>query len=147
MTSFYESTPSTEDPLGRSNQGPEEVLGMREQISLMLQKNVITEVSPNSPGFYSNVFLVRKASGGLCPVIDLKSLNAHIHAPEHSPSGFYSVGAHGDRLPPPSGDLGYSLSGRLAGPPSRPSSLVTILGPALRDARPGRLTERNPSWN
>ena len=47
----------------------------------MLQKNAITEVPPNSPGFYSNVFLVRKASGGWRPVIDLKNLNAHIHAP------------------------------------------------------------------
>ena len=36
---------------------------------------------PDSPGFYSNVFLVRKASGGWRPVIDLKNLNAHIHAP------------------------------------------------------------------
>ena len=65
----------------RSPQGPEEILGMREQITLMLQKNAITEVPPNSPGFYSNVFLVRKASGGWRPVIDLKNLNAHIHAP------------------------------------------------------------------
>ena len=38
----------------RSPQGPEEILGMREQITLMLQKNAITEVPPNSPGFYSN---------------------------------------------------------------------------------------------
>ena len=54
---------------------------MREQISLMLQKNVITEVPPDSPGFYSNIFLVRKASGGWRPVIDLKNLNTHIHTP------------------------------------------------------------------
>ena len=47
----------------------------------MLQKNAITEVPPSSPGFYSNVFLVRKASGGWRPVIDLKSLNVHIWAP------------------------------------------------------------------
>ena len=65
----------------RSPQGPEEILGMWEQISLMLQKNAITEVPPNSPGFYSNVFLVHKASGGWRPVIDLQSLNTHIHAP------------------------------------------------------------------
>ena len=65
----------------RSPQGPQEILGMREQITLMLQKNAITEVPPDSPGFYSNVFLVRKASGGWRPVIDLKNLNAHIHAP------------------------------------------------------------------
>ena len=65
----------------RSPQGQEEILGMREQISLMLQKNAITEVPPDSPGFYLNVFLVRKASGGWRPVIDLKNLNSHIHAP------------------------------------------------------------------
>ena len=65
----------------RSPQGREEILGMREQISLMLQKNTITEVPPTSPGFYSNVFLVRKASGRWHPVIHLKSLNAHIWAP------------------------------------------------------------------
>ena len=65
----------------RSPQDPQEILGMREQISLMLQKNAITEVPPDSPGFYSKVFLVRKASGGWRPVIDLKNLNAHIHAP------------------------------------------------------------------
>ena len=35
----------------------------------------------NKHNFYSNVFLLRKASGGWRPVIDLKSLNAHIHAP------------------------------------------------------------------
>ena len=65
----------------RSPQDPQEILGMWEQITLMLQKNEITEVPPDSPGFYSNVFLVRKASGGWRPVIDLKNLNAHIHAP------------------------------------------------------------------
>ena len=54
----------------RSPQDPQEILGMREQISLMLQKNAITEVPPDSPGFYSNVFLVRKASGGWRPVIE-----------------------------------------------------------------------------
>ena len=64
----------------RSPQDPQEVLGMREQITLMLQKNAIMEVPPDSPGFYSNVFLVRKASGGWRPVIDLKNLNTHIHA-------------------------------------------------------------------
>ena len=76
----------TNPPLLRQNpweisspQGLEEILGMREQITLMLQKNAITEVPSNSPGFYSNVFLVHKASGGWRP--DLKNLNAHIHAP------------------------------------------------------------------
>ena len=54
---------------------------MREQISLMLQRNAISEISPDTPGFYSNAFMVHKASRGWCPVIDLKQLNHHIDAP------------------------------------------------------------------
>ena len=46
----------------------------------MLPKNAISEISPDTPGFYSNVFLVCKASGGWRPVIDLKQLNHHIDA-------------------------------------------------------------------
>ena len=53
---------------------------MREQISLMLQRNAISEISPDTPGFYSNAFMVRKASGGWRPIIDLKQLNRHIDA-------------------------------------------------------------------
>ena len=47
----------------------------------MLQKNAITELALDSPGLYSNLFLVCKASGGWRPVIDLKRLNTYIHAP------------------------------------------------------------------
>ncbi len=36
----------------------------------------------HSPGFYSNVFLVEKASGGFCPVINLKPLNRHLVVPK-----------------------------------------------------------------
>ena len=61
--------------------GSQKIQGMWEQISLMIQKNAISEISPDTPGFYSNVFLVRKASGGRRPVIDLKQLNHHIDAP------------------------------------------------------------------
>ena len=46
----------------------------------MLQKNAISKISPDTSVFYSNVFLVRKASGGWRPVIDLKQLNHHINA-------------------------------------------------------------------
>ena len=38
----------------------------------MLQRNAISEISPDTPGFYSNAFMVRKAAGGWRPVIDLK---------------------------------------------------------------------------
>ena len=123
---------------------------------------------PDSTGFYSNIFLVHKASGGWHSVTDLKRLNAYIFAPnfrmfiissvldahifapnfrmftissvlitvrntskhpsifgllsktkfinseylfqsEHSPSGVYSFGTHCGRLPPSSGDFGYSI--------------------------------------
>ena len=55
-----------------SPQGTQKIQGMREQISLMFQKNTISEKSPDT--------LVRKASGGWRPVIDLKQLNHHIDA-------------------------------------------------------------------
>ena len=53
---------------------------------------------------------------------------------EHSPSDFYSL------WPMVTGyihRLGISVNPYLAGSPSRPSSLFTTSGPALRDARPG----------
>ena len=56
----------------RFPEGSQKIRGMREQISLMLQKNAISEISPDTPGFYWNVFLVRKAAGGWRPAIDLK---------------------------------------------------------------------------
>ena len=62
-------------------QGTQKIQGMREQIFLMLQKNAISEISPDTPGFYSDLFLVRKASGGWYPVIGLTQLNHHIDAP------------------------------------------------------------------
>ena len=173
----------------RSPQDPQEILGMREQITLMLQKKAIPEVPPDSPGFYSNVFLVRKASGGWRPVIDLKNLNAHIHAPHfrmfttssvrkgdyafkiemqdayfHVPihpssrkyrkglvhlrkqgvpvssatvgSGFYSFGAHGDRISAPPGDLGDTISRRLVDSPPRPPSFNPTSSSANKYARP-----------
>ena len=61
---------------------------------------------------------------------------------EHSPSGFYSFGAHGGRLPPSSGDLGRAVSRQLADPPSRSTSLVTTSGPAFKNAGPGRFSSK-----
>ena len=58
--------------------GSLKIQGMREQISLMLQKNAFSKISQYTPGFYSNIFLVRKASGGWRPTIDIKQMNDHI---------------------------------------------------------------------
>ena len=65
----------------------------------MLQKNTITEIPPDTPGFYSDVFLVRKASGGWCPVIDSKQLHAHINAHHfhmHTISSVLNIVERGD---------------------------------------------------
>ena len=51
---------------------------------------------------------------------------------EHSPSGFYSIGAHGDRLFSPSGDLGDTVSRRLVNSPSGPPSSNPTSGPAYK---------------
>ena len=151
----------------RSPQDPKEVLGMREQITLMLQKNAITEVPPDSPGFYSNVFLVRKASGGWRPVIDLKNLNAHIHAPHFrmfTTSSVLSSVKKGDYAfkidlqdayfhvpihPSSRKYLRFAFENRvyqfrvlpfgLVSSPPGPSNFITTSGSANRYARPGRL--------
>ena len=65
----------------------------------MLQKNTISEISPDTPGFYLNVFLIRKASGGWRPVVDLKQLNHRIDAPHfcvHTISSVLSTVERGD---------------------------------------------------
>ena len=67
----------------------------------MLQKNAISEIYPDTPGFYFNVFLVHKASGGWRPVIDLKQLNHHINAPHfhmHTISSVLSTVERGDYM-------------------------------------------------
>ena len=58
---------------------------------------------------------------------------------EHSPSGFYSIGAHGDRLSAPSGDLGDTISRRLVNSPPGPPSSTPTSGSALKYAGPRRL--------
>ena len=127
----------------RFSQGTQKIQGRREQISLMLQKNAISEISPDTPGFYSNIFLVCKASGGWCPVIDLKQLNHHIDAPHfcmHTISSVLSTVERGDyafkidqqdahfhgtysgSLLPSLRDIGNSISRRLVDTsPRRPS--------------------------
>jgi hypothetical protein len=49
---------------------------VKEEILKMIEKGALEEVrNPNSPGFYSRVFVVPKKDGKLRPVIDLKILN------------------------------------------------------------------------
>ena len=178
----------------RSPQDPQEILGMREQISIMLQNNAVTQVPPDSPGFYSNVFkriqtsshrskeserphscatfpyvqdslcakLCRKRrlcvqnrpAGCILPCTDsskqqkvpqvlLRKQGVPVSSTtvrsKHGPSSFYSFGAHGVSIPAPSGGLGDTISRRLVGSSSRPSSFVATSGSATKYARPCRL--------
>ena len=65
QTSFYESTPSAQDPMGNkiSPGAPENPGNARANIPYALKEHNHRDTSGYS-GFYSNVFLVCKASGG-----------------------------------------------------------------------------------
>ena len=61
---------------------PSELVRLREVVSQLLDKQVIEKVLlPSSPGFYSRLFTVPKASGGWRPVIDLSTLNRYVDCP------------------------------------------------------------------
>ena len=53
-------------------------LQLEEEINNLLQKRAVEEIYPESPGFYSRVFLVPKKNGKLRLIIDLSTLNKHI---------------------------------------------------------------------
>ncbi|XP_040200959.1 uncharacterized protein LOC120932552 [Rana temporaria] len=44
----------------------------------LIAKHAVTEVTTPSPGFFSNLFLVKKKGGGYRPVINLRDLNQHV---------------------------------------------------------------------
>ena len=83
QTSFYESTPSASDSLGNTiPPGDIDDPGnVKADFPNASEEHQFLEISPDTPGFYSNAVMVRKASGGWRPVIDLKQVNHHIDAP------------------------------------------------------------------
>ena len=50
---------------------------LQEEIEVLISKGAV-ELAPSSPGFYSRLFVVQKASGSWRPVIDLSSLNGFV---------------------------------------------------------------------
>ena len=48
------------------------------EIQALISKQALIPADPNTPGFYSHLFVVPKKSGGFRPVIDLKALNQFI---------------------------------------------------------------------
>ena len=54
-----------------------------EEVSSMISKGAIREVSQVSPSFVSNIFIVPKKDGGNRPIINLKPLNSQFLSPPH----------------------------------------------------------------
>ena len=54
------------------------------QIAKMISKQAVEPADPRSPGFYSRIFVVPKATGGWRPVIDLSALNRFLVIPKFS---------------------------------------------------------------
>ena len=77
---FESPPPLTNDAVTFSSYLPGTLrhLALRDEVEEMLRKGAIEVVTDRSPGFYSRLFLVEKASGGWRPVIDLSPLNRFV---------------------------------------------------------------------
>jgi hypothetical protein len=80
---FRKQTPLSSVPLDFSmTRDPEKYLLLQEEVSPLLQNNVLEEVSyPLGWGFYSRLFLVPKKNGKMRPVLDLSILNQYLVVP------------------------------------------------------------------
>ena len=76
---FDRQLPLSERPLSLPMYSPHSIKGVALTLELQhhLQKGAV-EPAPQSPGFYSCLFLVQKASGSWRPIIDLSTLNGYV---------------------------------------------------------------------
>ena len=58
--------------------GSVRVLALRDEVSKILQKGAVELVNQSGPGFYSRLFLVKKATRCWQPVINLSTLNGFV---------------------------------------------------------------------
>ena len=120
----------------RSPQGRKEILGMREQISLMLQKNAITEVPPNLlqriPGTQS---FRRVASSNGFKKSERSHLGTSLSYVHYKLSSEYHAKRRSDSVVP-------HLDDCLVHHPDQQVLLRTSSGPALRNAEPGRFCSK-----
>ena len=77
--SFDRRPPLPERPLSLPAYSPQSIKGvaLTQELQNLLRKGAV-EPAPQSPGFYSRLFLVQKASGSWRPIIDLSTLNDYI---------------------------------------------------------------------
>ena len=71
--------PLSERPLSLLAYSPQSIKGvaLTQELQTLLRKGAV-EPAPQSPGFYSRLFLVHKASGSWLPIIDLSTLNDYV---------------------------------------------------------------------
>ena len=76
---FDRPPPLSERPLSLPAYSPHSIRGvaLNQELQDLLRKGAV-EPASQSPGFYSRLFLVKKASGSWCPIIDLSTLNDYI---------------------------------------------------------------------
>ena len=76
---FDRRPPLSERPLSLPVYSPQSIKGvtLTQELQNLLRKGAV-EPAPQSPGFYSRLFLVQKASGSWRPIIDLSTLNDYI---------------------------------------------------------------------
>ena len=76
---FDRRPPLSERPLSLPAYSPQSIKGvaLTQELQTLLRKRAV-EPAPQSPGFYSRLFLVQKASWSWRPIIDLSNLNDYI---------------------------------------------------------------------
>ena len=76
---FDRPPPLSECPISLPAYSPHSirVVALNQELQNLLRKGAV-EPAPQSPGFYSRLFLVKKASGSWRPIIDLSTLNHYV---------------------------------------------------------------------
>ena len=76
---FDRPPPLSECPLSLPAYSPHSIRGvaLNQELQDLLRKGAV-EPAPQSPGFYSRLFFVKKASGSWRPIIDLSTLNDYV---------------------------------------------------------------------
>ena len=76
---FDRPPPLSECPISLPAYSPHSIRGvaLNQELQDLLRKGAV-EPAPQSPGFYSRLFLVKKASGSWRPIIDLSTLNDYV---------------------------------------------------------------------
>ena len=76
---FSRRPPLSDQPLPMPSYSPSSIRGkaMEQEFQDLLRKQAI-EQAPQTPGFYSRLFVVQKDSGAWHPIIDLSTLNTYI---------------------------------------------------------------------